>query len=77
MSANEDLITVGNIIIQQGKTINNQFFIYGSEGETCIFLAIWCVCGGGGGASMIRLGLFCFPAILSPISMTMSNKETI
>ena len=29
------------------------------------------------GASMIRLDLFCFPDILSPISMTMSNKETI
>ena len=26
---------------------------------------------------MIRLGLSCFPAILSPISMYMSNKETI
>ena len=33
----------------QGKTINNQFFIYGSECEICIVLAIWCVCGGGGG----------------------------
>ena len=29
-----------------------------------------------GGPSMIRLGLSCFPAILSPISMCMSNKET-
>ena len=29
------------------------------------------------GSSMIRLGLSCFPAILSPISMYMSNKETI
>ena len=36
-----------------------------------------CVCVGGGGASMIRLGLFCFPAILSPISMIMSNTEAI
>ena len=35
------------------------------------------VCVGVGGALMIRLGLFCFPAILSPISMIMSNTETI
>ena len=56
----------------QGKIINNQFFIYGSECEKYIYLAIWCVCwgvlggGGGGGASMIRLGLLCFLAILLP-----------
>ena len=31
----------------------------------------------GGGASMNRLGLSCFSAILSPISMYMSNKEAI
>ena len=30
------------------ETINNQFFIYGLGCEKCIFLAIWCVCGGGG-----------------------------
>ena len=29
------------------------------------------------GCSMIRLGLSCFPAVLSPISMYMSNKEAI
>ena len=29
------------------------------------------------GSSMIRLGLSCFPAILSPISMYMWNKEAI
>ena len=33
--------------------------------------------GGPEGSSMIRLCLSCFPAILSPISMYMSNKETI
>ena len=72
MSANGDLITVG--IYTTREKINSQFFINGSECETFIFLAISCVCWGGGGASMIRLGLFCFPAILS---MIMSNKETI
>ena len=35
--------------IQQGKTFNNQFFIYGSECEKNIYLAIWCVCVCGGG----------------------------
>ena len=35
--------------IQEGKTFNNQFLLYGSECEKYIFLAIWCVCVGGGG----------------------------
>ena len=65
MSANADLITVGTYTTKE--TPNSQFCMYGSECEKIIFLAIWCVCGGGGG----------FPAILSPISMIMSNKETI
>ena len=54
MSANGDLITVG--IYTTREKINNQFFIYGSECEKFIFLAISCVCWGG--TSMIRLGLF-------------------
>ena len=33
--------------------------------------------GPGGGVSMLRLDLSCFPAILSPIYMYMSNKEAI
>ena len=48
MSANSELITVGTYV-QQGKTINNQFFIDGSE---CYVLNIFgylvCVWGGGG-----------------------------
>ena len=41
-----DLITVGTYTTRE--TFNNQLFIYGSECEKYIFLAIWCVCGGGG-----------------------------
>ena len=45
----------------------------------CKHICIIWVMGGGGrglrGCSMIRLGLSCFPAILSPISM--SDKEAI
>ena len=33
--------------------------------------------GGGGGHAMIRLSLSCSPAIISPISMYILNKETI
>ena len=40
------------------------------------FLAIWGALGGGG-ASMIRLGLSCFPVILPPIFLYMWNKEAI
>ena len=39
-----------------------------------IFWAIWRALRG---FLIIRLGLSCFPAILSPISMFMSNKEAI
>ena len=43
MSANADLITV-EIYVQQGKTIEKQFFIYMIYGPKCflyIFLSIW------------------------------------
>ena len=40
--------------------------------QICIFWVIW---GALRGCSMIRLGLSCFPAILSPISM--SDKKAI
>ena len=47
MSANADLITL-EIYVQQGKTINNQFFIHGPK---CASLAIW---GALGWPAMIR-----------------------
>ena len=52
---------------QQVKTINNQYFIYGPE------LDYFFPGGPGGGGG----GLSCFLAIISPISMYMSNKEAI
>ena len=53
----------------KGKQMKTRFSYMGH-----IFLAIW---GALGGPSMIRLGLSCYPAILSPISMYMWNKEAI
>ena len=74
MSANADLITV-ETYVQQGETILKPVFhIRAKMWKIWIFWAIWGVLRG---CSMIRLGLSCFPAILSPISMYMSNKEVI
>ena len=68
MSANADLITV-ETYVQQGK-IENQFLIYGPKCRNNLYLWLFMGPGGGGGnASIITLGLSCFPAILSPISM--------
>ena len=61
VSANAGLITV-ETYVQQDQTM---------YGPTCENIE------GPGGPSMIRLGLSCFPAILPPISMYMSNKEAI
>ena len=49
---------------------NYQFFIYGPQCEKkCAF---WAIRGGGGlgGPQIIRLGPSCFPAILSPIALS-------
>ena len=62
MSANADLITV-ETYVQQGETIWKPYF--GG------------ILGALRGSSMIRLNLSCFPAIHSPISMYMWNKEAI
>ena len=59
--------------VQQGKTIENQFFIYG---QNVLFFYFW-LFEGPWGASKIRLGLSCFPAIHSPIFKYMWNKEAI
>ena len=73
MSANEDLITVETYV--QGKEFENQFFIYGPKCKKKLYFGLFG--GPWGGSSMIRMGLSCFPTILSPISMYMSNKEAI
>ena len=64
MSANAELITV-EIYVQQGKTIEKQFFIYMAKMFFFVYIFVY------------LKGLSCFPAILSPISMYMSNKESI
>ena len=71
ISANADLITV-ETYVQQGETIWKPIFHI--RAKICIFWDIW---GSLRGCSMISLGLSGFPAILSPISMYMSNKEAI
>ena len=75
MSANVDLITV-ETYVQQGETIWKPFFfIYGLKCKKNVYFGG--ILGALSGSSMIRLNLSCFPAILSPISMYMWNKEAI
>ena len=71
MSANADLITV-ETYVQQGETIWKRFFQFMGQNvkKNYRWEDAW-------GSSMIRLNLSCFPAILSPISMYMWNKEAI
>ena len=65
MSANADLITVGTYTCTRNDTPNIQFcIIWVRMLKMHIFGYLVCACVWGGGASMIRLGLFCFPAIL-------------
>ena len=67
MSVDADLITV-ETYLQQGK----QFV------PKCKNKLYFDLFGGAlSGSSLIRLGLSCFPAIISLISMFMSNKEAI
>ena len=61
--------------VQQGEIIWQTSFSYMSQNVPKIYILGYL--GGPEGSSMIRLGLSYFPAILSPISMYMSNKETI
>ena len=65
MSANADLITM-ETYVQQGETISKPVFhIWAKMLKTIIF---W---------GYLGLGISCFPAIISAISMYMSNKEAI
>ena len=77
MSANADLITVTKWrhMYNKGKQFENKFFI--CEPKCKKYMYILGYLGGPEGSSIIRLGISCFPAILSPISMFMSNKEEI
>ena len=58
----------------KGKQFENQFFIYEPKCNKNMYILGYL--GGHEGCSMIRLGLSCFPAILSPISMYMSRKQS-
>ena len=70
MSSNAALITM-ETYVQQGETS----FSYMSQNVKKMHILGYL--GALRGSSIIRLGLSCFPAILSPISMYMSSKETI
>ena len=72
MSANAALITM-ETYVQQGETIWKPV----TWAKMLKKMYILGYLGALRGSSMIRLGLSCFPAILSPISMYMLNKETI
>ena len=69
MSANADLITVETYMYNKGKQFENYFFIYGPKCKKKNILGVFW--GALRGSSMIRLNLFCFPGIVSPISMYM------
>ena len=60
--------------IQQGKTMDNKFYIYV---KTLKSLAKWRPGGGGGGASIFRLGPSWFTYTLHLIIIYMSNIEAI
>ena len=74
LKCHEDLITL-DTYVQQGITMDNKFYIYV---KTLTSLAIWGPRGGGGGgASIIRMGLSWFTYTLYLIIIYMSNIETI
>ena len=64
---------VGKCRIQR---LTTNFWYMGQHMNTNIYF-VYYLGGPWGGPSMIRLNLSCFPAILSPISMYMWNKEAI
>ena len=62
-------------IYNKEKQFENSFsYMSQNVNKICIFWAIW---GALRGCSIIRVGLSCFPAIITPISMYMSNMEAI
>ena len=69
LKCHEDLITL-ETYVHQGKTMDNKYFIYEN-------INIFGYLGGGGGASIIRLGLSWFTSTLSLIRIYMSNIEAI
>ena len=73
MSENADLIRVETYV--QGETIWKPVFHLWAKMQKNVYFGD--ILGALRGSSMIRLGQSCFPAILSPISMYMWNKEAI
>ena len=68
MSANADLVTV-ETYVHQGETIWKPVFHIWAKMYNWDYLGVlW-------GCLMIRLGLFCFPAILASIYIYISTKE--
>ena len=72
LKCHEDRITL-DTYVQQGKTMDNKFYIYV---KTLTSLAKWGP-GGGGGASIFRLGPSWFTYTLHLIINYMSNIEAI
>ena len=77
LKCHEDRITL-DTYVQQGKTMDNKFYIYV---KTLTSLAKWGPGGGGGGgvggASIFRLGPSWFTYTLHLIIIYMSNIEAI
>ena len=73
MSANADLTTVETYVQQvKGKQFENQFFIYGPK---CYFFIVWAIWGALRGFSIIRIGLYSFPAISHPYLCTCQIRK--
>ena len=65
----------GDICTTRGNNLKTSFSFMGQNVKKKIYFGA--ILGALRGSSMIRLGLSCSPAILSPISMYMWNKEAI
>ena len=75
MSENADLITVETLCTTRGNNLKTIFSFMGQNVKKNVYFGG--ILGALRGSSMIRLNLSCFPAIVSPISMYMWNKEAI
>ena len=71
MSANADLSTTlsGDICTTRGNNLKTSFSFMSQNVKKNVYFGA--ILGALRGSSMIRLGLSCSPAILSPISMYM------
>ena len=76
MSANAALITMETFMYNKGKQFENQFFTYEPKCKINVYI-LGLFRGAQRGSSIIGLGLSGFQLSSHPLSMYISNKETI